>query len=153
MKGETIDVLKDITQAVSILNNTEKYFDSLTNELSLCDSLDSDYEHFIENTPIEQVDLKALYLAMQDNYNRRRIIKNDMTLRDNYRNLTARLNNSVNREFLIQNMKNVQSKLGIKYHNRILTDKEIKKLMKKERIIEVKRGRGRPRKNEVIENV
>lgn len=149
MKGET-DVIADLIQAVSILNNMDQYLESLNDGLSECDSLISDYEHFIENTPIEQIDLKKLYTSMQEVFNKRRIIKDNITLRDNYKNLNGRLNNSANREILLQQMKNVQSKLGVKYHNRILTQDEIKQLFIN---METKRKPGRPKKVEVIENV
>ncbi len=142
MKGKNINIIDNIIQAISILNKTDEYLESLTNRLSECDSLVSDYEHFIENTPIDEVDLKKLYQNMQDNFIKRRNIKNDMAINDNYKNLTARLNNITNREFLIQNLKNVQSKLGTKYHNRILSNEDIAELKK----IEEKKKRGRPRK-------
>ena len=92
-------------QAISILNNMDQYLESLNDGLSECDSLISDYEHFIENTPIEQIDLKKLYTSMQEAFNKRRIIKDNITLRDNYKNLNGRLNNSANREILLQQMK------------------------------------------------
>lgn len=142
MEGEKINIIDNIIQAISILNKTDEYLESLTNRLSECDSLVSDYEHFIENTPIDEVDLKKLYQNMQDNFIKRRNIKNDMAINDNYKNLTVRLNNMTNREFLIQNLKNVQSKLGTKYHNRILKNEDIEELKK----IEEKKKRGRPRK-------
>lgn len=149
MKGE-ISVIDNLIQAISILNNMDTYLESLNDGLSECDSLISDYEHFIENTPVEQIDLKKLYTSMQEVFNKRRIIKDNITLRDNYKNLSCRLNNSANREILLQQMKNVQSKLGVKYHNRILTQDEIKQLFTN---IETKRKPGRPKKAEVIENV
>lgn len=142
MKGENINIIDNIIQAISILNKTDEYLESLTNRLSECDSLVSDYEHFIENTPIDEVNLKKLYQNMQDNFIKRRNIKNDMAINDNYKNLTARLNNIGNREFLIQNLKNVQSKLGTKYHNRILKNEDIEELKK----LEEKKKRGRPKK-------
>lgn len=151
MKGE-ISVIDNLIQAVSILNNMDKYLESLSDGLSECDSLTSDYEHFIENTPIEQVDLKKLYLNMQEVFKKRRIIKDNITLRDNYKNLNSRLNNSANREILVQQMKNAQSKLGTKYHNRILKQEQINNLIID---LENKRRPGRPKKvkDEVIENV
>lgn len=149
MKGE-ISVIDNLIQAISILNNMDTYLESLNDGLSECDSLISDYEHFIENTPIEQIDLKKLYTSMQEVFNKRRVIKDNITLRDNYKNLNGRLNNSANREILLQQMKNVQSKLGVKYHNRILTQDEIKQLFIN---METKRKPGRPKKVEVIENV
>lgn len=144
MEGENINIIDNIAQAISILNKTDKYLENLYDRLSKCDSLVSDYEHFIENTPIEEVNLQKLYQDMQNNFIIRRNIKNDIAINDNYKNLTSRLNNSINREFLLQNLKNAQSKLGIKYHNRILKDDDIEKL-KDLPIIETKK-RGRPKK-------
>lgn len=142
MEGENINIIDNIIQAISILNKTNEYLESLTNRLSECDSLVSDYEHFIENTPIDEVDLKKLYQNMQDNFIKRRNIKNDMAINDNYKNLTARLNNITNREFLIQSLKNTRSKLKTQYRNRVLKNEEIEELKK----IEEKKKRGRPRK-------
>ena len=149
MEEEKINIIDNLIQAISILNKTDEYLESLVSKLSECDSLISDYEHFIENTPIGEVNLEKLYSNMQNIFVRRRQIKNDMTINDNYKNLTMKLNNSSNRQFLIQNIKNVQSKLGTKYHNRILTDSDIEKL--KDFQIVQKKKRGRPRKiQEVI---
>lgn len=142
MNENDIDVMANLINAISILNKTDQYLDSLYDRLSKCDSLISDYEHFIENTPIEMVNLKKLYQDMQNNFIKRRNIKNNITINDNYKNLTSRLNNSTNREFLIQNLKNVQSKLGVKYHNRILTSEEVEQL----KGLNTARKRGRPRK-------
>lgn len=81
---------------------------------------------------------------MQNNFMKRRVIKNNMAINDNYKNLTSRLNNIANREFLIQNLKNTQSKIGTKYHNRILKQEDIEKL-KDFQTVE-KKKRGRPKK-------
>lgn len=144
MENSQINVIDNLIQAVSILNKTDEYLENLVNGLSECDSLVSDYEHFIEKTPIEEVNLEQLYLNMQENFKKRRIIKNDIALKDNYKNLTSRLNNSVNREFLIQSMKTAKSKIGIKYHNRILKEEDVNNLKK---CAETKK-RGRPKKVE-----
>lgn len=143
MGGETIDVIDNLIQAVSILNNTDKYLESLDNKLSEYDSVISDYEHFIESMECCEVDLNKLFLSMKDTFNKRRIVKNNIVLRENYKNLVGRLNNSGNREIMIQSMKNVQSKIGKKYHNRILTNADIEELQK---IEPPKKKRGRPKK-------
>lgn len=137
-----MDIIENLVQAVSILNKTEEYLESLPDRLSECDSLISDYEHLIENNDTSEIDLKKLYNEMKIVLNKRRVVKNNLTLRDNYKNMVVRLNNTTSREFFIQNMKNAQSKLGLKYHNRILTEDEIEQLKTKKR--------GRPRKQEVI---
>lgn len=144
MPEESINIIENIIQAVSILNKTDEYLESLTTRLSECDSLVSDYEHFIESTPINEVNLEKLYQDMQNNFMKRRVIKNNMAINDNYKNLTSRLNNIANREFLIQNLKNTQSKIGTKYHNRILKQEDIEKL--KDFPTVEKKKRGRPKK-------
>lgn len=146
MEEENINIIENIIQAVSILNKTDEYLESLVTRLSECDSLISDYEHFIENTSIEEVNLKALYQDMQKNFMKRRIIKNNMAINGSYKNLVAKLNNSTNREFLIQGLKNTQAKLGTEYHNRVLTQEDIEKLKSIE--FPEKKKRGRPKKVE-----
>lgn len=146
MEEENINIIENIIQAVSILNKTDEYLESLVTRLSECDSLISDYEHFIENTSIEEVNLKALYQDMQKNFMKRRIIKNNMAINGSYKNLVAKLNNSTNREFLIQSLKNTQAKLGTEYHNRVLTQEDIEKLKSIE--LPEKKKRGRPKKVE-----
>lgn len=144
MKGE-INVVETLAKAVSILNNLDEYLESLDIGLSECDSLISDYEHFIENIDVEKVDLNKLFLNMKEVFAKRRIIKRDMALRENYKKLSMRLNNITNREFLIQDVKSFESKLGNKYHNRILKEEDLKSLS-----LEEKPKRGRPKK-EVVE--
>lgn len=144
MKGE-INVVETLVKAVSILNNLDEYLESLDNGLSECDSLISDYEHFIENMEVEKTNLKTLFLNMKAIFKKRRIIKCDMALRENYKKLSMRLNNSTNREFLIQDIKSSESKLGSKYHNRILKEADLKSLS-----LENKPKRGRPKKEVTV---
>lgn len=140
---EQVDIIENIIRAVSVLNKTDEYADTLVDKLSECDSLNSDYTHFIENTPVEQVNLKKLYMDMQDNFKMRRKIKKDLSIKQSYNIMSDRLNNSANREMLIQKLKNLNSQLNTTYKNRILTEKQVQDL-----IIDSKnkRGRGRPRK-------
>lgn len=140
-----MDILDNLIQAVSILNKTEEYLESLPNRLSECDSIISDYEHFIENNEVSKVDLKKLYKDMKEVFNKRRQIKKDFVLRDTYKNQIAKLNNISNRQFFIQNMKTTQTKLETTYKNRVLNEKDIEQL----KIIETTKKRGRPRKQEV----
>ncbi len=140
-----MDILDNLIQAVSILNKTEEYLESLPNRLSECDSIISDYEHFIENNEVSKVDLEKLYKDMKEVFNKRRQIKKDFVLRDTYKNQIAKLNNISNRQFFIQNMKTTQTKLETTYKNRVLNEKDIEQL----KIIETTKKRGRPRKQEV----
>ena len=143
MNGE-ISVVENIIHAISILNKTDEYLDSLNDRLSECDSLNSDLEHLIEFTPIEKVNLKELYSVMQKIYLKRRKIKNDMTINKIYKNNISKLQESGNREILVQYMKTTENKNdNLTYTNRILNDELLKKIIISE---EQKRGRGRPKK-------
>lgn len=142
---EQIDIIDNVIQAISILNKTDKYLGSLNDRLSECDKLETDYRHIIEFTPIEKVDLNKLYIAMQNNFNNRRKIKNDFDIGKSLSSNIAKLNNPETREFLIQTLKNAKSKNdNLEYTNRVLSDEQFRELM----INEEKRKRGRPRKNQ-----
>ena len=58
MNGQDIDIIGNLIEAISILNKTDEYLENLVNMLSECDSLKSDYENLIENTPNEEVNLR-----------------------------------------------------------------------------------------------
>lgn len=152
MKVE-FNVIDNLMQAISILNKTDEYLYSLNDKLSECDSLNSDFEHLIEFTPIEEINLKELYRIMQELYQKRRKIKNDMTIGQNYKNNIGKLQEIKNREMLVQIIKNVNSRNGnLVYSNRILNDEIISRLMI---YTQNKRGRGRPKriKLEELSNV
>lgn len=146
-----INIIDNVIQAISILNKLDEYVEGLVNRLSVCDSLVSDFEHFIENTPIEEVNLEKLYQKMQDNFKERRIIKDDIIIKETYKSQIARLNNSNNREFLVQSLKNTQQRIGLKYKNRILTQEEVQELKNKEDILPQIKRRGRPKKEVATE--
>lgn len=133
-----IDVIENIIQAISILNGMDNYLESLPNELSYYDSINCDYIHFIENTPVEDVNLKKLYLDMQKNLQKRRCIKRNLAIKDNYNNVRGKLINESQREFIIPALKNAVERYNHEYVNRILTDKNIEDLKIKKR--------GRPKK-------
>lgn len=143
METENINVLENIIQAISILNNTDKYLEGLNDSLSKCDSIISDYEHFIENSNIAEIDTVKLFKDMQNVFIKRRTIKKDIALKDNYYNLSNRLNNTTNREFLIHNLKTTSEKLETKYKNRVLSEEELNLLTT---ISKAPAKRGRPKK-------
>lgn len=152
MKGETIDIIDNLIQAVSILNKTEEYLDSLVDRLSECDSLIADYYHFIENTNIKGINLEKLFVDMQDTLIKRRTVKREIALKDHYKNLSGKLNNSANRQIMLQEMKNVDKKMSSKFDGfesktlSVLTSQQIEELK-----IEIKtqKRRGRPPKKVV----
>lgn len=143
MEGKDINIVDSVTNAVSLLNNIEKYMNSLDEALSNCDKLNSDFEHLIENENLEEINLKTLFSKMQELYTQRRKIKQDKSLAVYFQNNSMKLNSSSNREFLVQGLKTLENKMDTNYNNRVLSDDDIKVIMSKET---VKKKRGRPRK-------
>lgn len=145
MEGEQINIIENLVQAISILNKTDEYLESLGQRLSECDNLNNEFYHLIEMTSIEKVNLEKLYLIMQKNLKIRRKIKNDLNVRQCLNNNIARLNNIANREFLIAELKKVNNKYGQKfqeYNNEDLPSEVIKEIIE----TGIKKGRGRPKK-------
>lgn len=136
------DIINQTIQATSILNKLEDYFEGLTNELSNCDKKISDYEHLIENSKLEEINLSLLYKNMQDVFQKRRKIKQDKALSIYFTQNSGKLNQKSNREMFLQGLKTTQKNLLTEYQNRILTSDEILMLTEGS----VKKKRGRPKK-------
>lgn len=142
MKGEQFNILENIIKAVSLLDDIDKYSDSLNDKLSECDSLRADFDHIIENSDLSQVNLNLLFKNMKNNYEKRRKIKNDMSISQHYQQNIEKIKQAGNRQFLVTTVKNYISKLPTNYKYRILTDDEVKELFTKEE----PKKRGRPKK-------
>ena len=138
-----IDVIDNIVQAISILNKTDEYLEGLACKLSECDQMKSDFEHIVENNKCESINLQLFFNEFQKCLLNRRKIKKDLSLSVYYKNNIAKLQEKNNREFLIQGLKNVNSKTdSYDYKNRILTSDIINKF----EADEVTHKRGRPKK-------
>lgn len=145
---EQINIIENVIQAISILDKTDEYLDSLNDKLSECDKLETDFRHIIELKPVDEIDLKKLYLSMQENFNKRRKIKKDMEISRNLTVNIGKLTNSSNRGLLVQTLKNVESKYEkLYYNNRILDEQKMAELIVKK---STKRGR---RPSQAKENV
>lgn len=139
---EQANIIENLIQAVSILNKTDEYSNSLSDKLSECDKLETDFRHIIELKSVDEVNLKKLYLSMQDNFNKRRKIKKDMEISRSLTVNIGKLTNASNREILIQTLKNVETKYEkLEYSNRILDKETMDKLLNNKT-----KKRGRPPK-------
>lgn len=139
---KTVDVIENLVQAISVLNKTEEYFQSLDGELSKCDSSLANYEHFIEFKNINEVNLKELFTQMQEIYNKRRVVKNDITLRATFELHRSKLNNIANREMFVQFMKNAKAKIPNTYTYDLISNENMAKLCTVKKV-------GRPRKDKM----
>lgn len=144
MKGET-NVVENLIHAVSILNKTDEYLENLPNELSECDSLRSDYEHLIENSDLNDIDVNKLFNKFKECLKKRRRVKQDYQIGQHIKSNIDKIKQKENRGILISGVKAYVEKMPQDYTNNILTNEQVDNLKK------VKRGRGRPKK--IIEEV
>lgn len=125
-----IDVLKNIDEAVKLLNELDDYQDSLSDELSKQDLSLSDLYHFIE---FNKMDSKACYRMVKELkrvLSKRRKIKNDMALLRTFESQKDRLQKKSNRDFLISNI-HKQDKSLKQYSYNIYTEEELKEILVK----------------------
>lgn len=140
-------VVERLYSVVNQLDEIDKILDNLNSDLSECDSLISDYEHFIENGKLDEIDLNILFNNMQDVLLKRRQIKQNMTIRDCFKRESNKLSHSEQRQFLLSSIGKTVKSLDTEYKNRILTDEDIASLKITNK--PAKRRRGRPKKDEV----
>lgn len=144
MEGET-NVIENLIHAVSILNKTDEYLENLPNELSECDSLRSDYEHLIENSDLNDIDVNKLFNKFKECLKKRRRVKQDYQIGQHIKSNIDKIKQKENRGILISGVKAYVEKMPQDYTNNILTNEQVDNLKK------IKRGRGRPKK--IIEEV
>lgn len=143
MSEETINIVDNLIQAVSLLDKTDEYLESLNDRLSKCDSLKSDYEHMLENIDISELNLQKYISDFQECLRQRRKIKQDFQVGQHLKSNIGKINSKDNRGLLLSGMKSyVKTQSDYYYTNNILTSDDIKRLTQKEE----KRKRGRPRK-------
>lgn len=143
MNIETVDIVDNLIQAVSLLDKTDEYLESLNDRLSKCDSLKSDYEHLLENIDVTELNLQKYISDFQECLRQRRKIKKDFQVGQHLKSNIGKINSKDNRDLLLSGIKSyVKTQSKHYYTNNILTDDDIKILTHKEE----KRKRGRPRK-------
>ena len=141
----SINIIDNLIEAISILNKTDEYLENLGDRLSECDQLKSDFEHIIENSNLQDVNLQFLFNEFQKDLLDRRKIKNDIALNTYLKKNSNKLQEKANRAFLIQGLKNVEKQTSdsTDYKNRIIPEDMLQKI---KTIETVNRKRGRPKK-------
>lgn len=118
-------MINNIIQAINILNNVDKHVDSLSSQLSECDTKLSDLYHYLEVNKLNAVECCKFVKEMQGVCIERRKIKKEMEIGKIYRCELTKLNNTTNRQFFIQDLKKTEKRLNTEYKSKIYTEKEL----------------------------
>lgn len=124
-----MDVRTEIFNVVQELNEIDDYDNSLSNQLSICDSKISDLMHLIESEALKTNQCYRIVKELKKLRVERRKIKNDMDLLNTYRNNQQKLLNQNNRQMLLAELGKKEKTLNYKYNNRVYTEEEIKELI------------------------
>lgn len=120
-----MNVIEDITNAVSILNKVDNYKDNLVDKLSEQDKKMSDLYHLIENTKPTTGQCYRIVKELKKQLEIRRKVKRDMSILSVYDKNINKLLNESNRNMLLAEVHKVEKRLDTVYQNRIYTDEEL----------------------------
>lgn len=124
-----MNVIEEITNAVSILNKVDNYKDNLVNQLSEQDKKLSDLYHLIENTKPTTGQCYRIVKELKKQLELRRKVKNDMNVLSIYDKNINKLLNTNNRNMLLAELHKAEKRLNMEYRNRIYTDEEINEIL------------------------
>ncbi len=125
-----INVKDKIIEVSKLLDELDKYDDSLSNLLSNVDSKICDLMHLIENNVLRTNQCYRVIRELHKLRLERRKIKNDMDLIQVFKFEKNKLLNIENRKFLLSAIgKENKRHQNAKYINRVYTEEEIKKLI------------------------
>ena len=125
-----INVKDKIIEVSKLLDELDKYDDSLSNLLSNVDSKICDLMHLIENNVLRTNQCYRVIRELHKLRLERRKIKNDMDLIQVLKFEKNKLLNIENRKFLLSAIgKENKRHQNAKYINRVYTEEEIKKLI------------------------
>ena len=120
-----MNVIEDITNAVSILNKVDNYKNNLVDKLSEQDKKMSDLYHLIENTKLTTGQCYRIVRELKKQLEIRRKVKRDMSLLATYDKNINKLLNESNRNMLLAEIHKSEKRLDTVYQNRIYTDEEL----------------------------
>ena len=124
-----MEVLEKLTQAISLLQEVEKYKEQLPTLQQEVDYRLSDLLHEIENNSLNAPQSCKIVKEIKKQRIIRRKILNDFELLRVYSNNINKLNNSGSRELLLAEINKTNKRLNQPYKNRVYTDEDMKELL------------------------
>ena len=125
-----MDIIKEIKEAIDILDNVDEYISSLYKEQSILDEKEQDLLHYIENNKISTFRCYHIVKEMKNNRLKRRKVKQDIEIGRRYTEIKNKMLSVDNRSMLIQDLYKKNNQLQTEYKNRQYTDEEIQKILR-----------------------
>lgn len=116
-------LIENITTVCKLLDEIEDYTKTLNGRQSECDLKLSDVEHYIENHKLVANERYHVCGKMKDILTERRIVKKDLELSRLYKCNIGKLNNKVNRQFLLSKLNELNKQLESPYKYRVCDEK------------------------------
>lgn len=124
-----MDIIKNLTNAITLLDEIETELDNSPGMQSNIDSKLSDIYHYIESNKLNTSQRYRIVGILADLRKERREILNDYELLKTFKNNEAKLCQKDNRKMLLTEIRKKEKQLQTVYKNRIYTEEELKELV------------------------
>ncbi len=124
-----MDIIKNLTNAITLLDEIETELDNSPGMQSNIDSKLSDIYHYIESNKLNTSQRYRIVGILADLRKERREILNDYELLKTFKNNEAKLCQKDNRKMLLAEIRKKEKQLQTVYKNRIYTEEELKELV------------------------
>lgn len=135
-------IYEKIKQLVILLDEIDNMICTQGEELQKIDFELSDWYHYIENNELNETASIKIINEIQKLRKLRRCLNNEHEIENTYKNNASKVMGNNTRPFLLAEINKTVKRLDNDYKNRILTEEKINELLNS------KKKRGRPRKNE-----
>ena len=120
-----MNIVEEIKEIVSKLNEIDDYNSSLNQKLNVLDEKTQDILHYIENNKIAVFGCYRIIKELKQIRVERRKVKQDIELSRTYDEQKNKLSSKNNRQFLIQEICKREKQLQTTYKNRVYGEDEI----------------------------
>ena len=135
MKNQSdIYFLKLLQDSINALNELDNLIDSNSSRQNEVDAELLDLLHLIENNELCDSACIKITRRIQELRKTRRRIKNEHELIVKYNEIKTKLSSKDNRQFITAEINKRMKLLNQEYKNRVLTDEQVKELLKNEKL-------------------
>ncbi len=125
-----MNIVEEIKEIIVKLNELDRYFEDLPQQLGIQDSKEQDILHYIEDNKISAFEAYRLIKELKKVRYDRRTIKNNYELLQIFNSNKNKIISENNRQFLLQDLYTKEKRLKAKYKNRQYSEEELKEIIK-----------------------
>lgn len=130
MNQQDKKLLKKINEIVKLLNEIDDENNNIAEQISRVDCEQSDWLHLIENSDLSNREYSNVARKIKALRKMRRSLKNEQVLLNTYSNNISKLIYNNQRDFFVQKINATAKQLDSEYKNRIITEDDIKNVLK-----------------------